>query len=105
MWQAWTNGLLGAWIFISAFMEFSPTLNLWNDLVIGAIVAYVSYTILKDKPWQAWLGIIMGLWLVVAAFIPAMQVGSGYLWNDVISGTLLMIAGFAAVGGGKGVVE
>ncbi len=99
MWQAWTNGLLGVWIFISAFLEFNATLNLWNDLVIGALVAYVSYTILKDKSWQAWLGMIVGIWLIIAAFIPSLQVGFGYLWNDVISGTLIMVAGFGALQG------
>ncbi len=97
MWKAWTNGLLGVWIFISAFLEFNATLNIWNGLVIGAIVAYVSYQLLKAKPWQAWLGVIMGIWLIIAAFIPAFQAGTGYLWNDIISGILIMVAGFGAL--------
>ncbi len=97
MWQAWINGLLGLWVFISAFLEFNATLNIWNDLVIGAIVSYVSYMIIKVKPWQAWLGGIMGVWLIIAAFIPSFQAGAGYLWNDIISGTLIMVAGFGAL--------
>ncbi len=101
MWQAWTNGILGLWIFIAAFLNFAPKGNLWNDLIVGIIAAYVGYLMVKPKPWQGWLGVIVGIWLIIAAFIPALQGGAGNLWNDVISGVLLMVAGFGALGGSK----
>ena len=97
MWQAWTNGILGIWVVIAAFLNFTPSMNVWNDLVIGIVVAYVGYTIVKVKSWQGWLGVIMGLWLVVSVFFPTLLSGAGYLWNDLLSGILIMIAGFGAL--------
>jgi len=98
MWQAWVNGILGLWLIVAAFLGFGATANLWNDLIVGLVVAIVSLTILKEKPWQAWLALILGVWMIIAAFIPSLVSGSGYIYNDVISGLIIAIAGFAALG-------
>ncbi len=41
--------------------------------------------------WQAWTLVILGFWLFLSAFLsfPAM----GNLWNDLIAGVLVGIAG------------
>ncbi len=101
MWQAWVNGLLGVWLFIAAFLNLGAKGNLWDDLIVGIIVAFVGYLMIKDKPWQAWLSIIVGIWLIIAAFIPSLVVGAGNMWNLIISGVLVMIGGFGALGGGS----
>ena len=98
MWQAWTNAVLGLWFVVAAFLGFSPSANLWDNLVIGLFVAATSLTILKDKPWQAWLAAIFGVWMIVAAFVPSLVDGSGYVYNDLISGIIIAIAGFASFG-------
>jgi len=100
-WQGWTTGLLGVWIFIAAFLNFTPTGNLWNDLIVGVIVAIAGYAMIKSKPWQGWLAGIAGVWLVIAAFIPALQAHDGNMWNDTIVGIIFMIAGFAALNQGQ----
>ena len=74
MWQAWTN-----------------------DLIIGIVVAYIGYTIVKIKSLQGWISVVMGLWLIISVFIPALLSGAGYIWNDLLSGILIMIAGFGAL--------
>lgn len=99
MWQAWTNGIIGIWLFIAAFLNFSSTGNLWNDLIIGVIAAVAGFAMVKDKPWQGWLTGLVGLWLIIAAFIPSLVVGAGNAWNAVICGILLMVGGFGALGG------
>ncbi len=101
MWQAWVNGILGIWLFIAAFLNLGAKGNLWDDLIVGIIVAVVGYLMIKEKPWQAWLSIIVGIWLIIAAFIPSLVVGAGNMWNLIISGVLVMIAGFGALGGGQ----
>ncbi len=98
MWQAWTNAVLGSWFVVAAFLGFSPSANLWDNLVIGLVVAATSLTILKDKPWQAWLAAIFGVWMIVAAFVPSLIDGPGYVYNDLISGIIIAIAGFASFG-------
>ena len=98
MWQAWVNGILGIWLVIAAFLNFAPKGNLWDNLIVGVIVAVLGFTMVKAKPWQGWLAGIVGLWLVVAAFIPGLQAHTGNLWNDLICGILVIIAGFGALG-------
>ncbi len=49
MWQAWTVGVLGVWLFIAGFLSFPPTGNLWNDLVVGVIVGVTGFTMIKKK--------------------------------------------------------
>ncbi len=101
MWQAWVNGLIGVYIFIVAFIGFGTTGNLWNDIIVGVVAAGVAFSMIKDKPWQGWLGAIVGIWLIIAAFIPSLLTFTGNEWNLIISGVLLMIAGFGALTGDK----
>ena len=100
-WQGWTVGLLGLWLFIAAFLNMSPVGNLWDNLIVGLVVGIVGFMIVKPKPWQGWLAGILGIWLIIAAFIPSLQAHVANLWNDLITGILLMVAGFAALGKGK----
>ncbi len=97
MWQAWTNGVLGIWLVVAAFLPLSATGNLWDNLIVGIVAGIAGFTMIKEKSWQGWLASIMGLWLIVAAFVPGLQAHTGNLWNDLISGILLMVAGFGAL--------
>ncbi len=97
MWQAWTNGILGIWLFIAAFLNFGPTGNMWDNLIVGVIVAVAGFTMLKEANWEGWLSGVLGIWLIIAAFIPVLQQNAGNLWNGIIVGILLMVAGFAAL--------
>ncbi len=98
MWKGWVNGLLGLWLIIAAFLKFSATAVMWNNLIVGIIVTIVALLMIKEKPWQGWLGTIAGILLFIAAFIKSLQTGAGYLWTDLILGILIAIAGFAALG-------
>lgn len=99
MWQGWVNGILGLWLIVAAFLNFSPKGNLWDNLIVGIIVAVLGFWIVKPKPWQGWLAGIVGILLIIAAFIPSLQVHSANLWVDLIAGILVAIAGFGAIGG------
>lgn len=101
MWQAWTNGILGLWLILAAFLNFSAVGNLWDNLIVGVVVVIVGFLMVSKKSWQGWLSVVMGVWLVIAAFIPGLQAHTGNLWNDLISGIIVAIAGFAALGGGS----
>lgn len=97
--NAWINGILGTWIFVAGFLNFSATGNMWDNLIVGIIVAILGFLMIKPKPWQGWVAGIMGVWLIIAAFIPTLQTGSGNMWNEVISGVIIAIAGYGAIGG------
>lgn len=98
MWQAWTNGILGAWLFISVFLGFALSGNMWNNLIVGIIAAIVALTMLKNKPWQGWLMLVVSIWLIISAFIPNLLTTTGNAWDGIIVGILLMIGGFGALG-------
>ena len=98
MWQSWTNALLGIWLIVAAFLDLHPTMNLWDDLVVGIIVLLTSRTLVRGKPWQGWLASMFGGWMIIAAFIPSLTNGAGYAYNDLISGIIITIAGVATFG-------
>jgi RsiW-degrading membrane proteinase PrsW (M82 family) len=105
MWQGWTNGILGVWLFIAAFLNFAPKDNIWNLLIVGIVAAVVGFAMVKEKPWQGWLTGIVGSWLIIAAFIPALTTQVGNEWNAIISGILLMTGGFAALSETSGTTD
>lgn len=105
MWKAWTNGLLGLWLIIAAFLNMAPSAVMWDNLLVGLIIAIVGILMIKEKPWQGWLGAISGTLLFLAAFIGSLQTGAGYLWTDLILGTLAAVAGFGAMNNQQGGVE
>lgn len=96
IWQAWTNGILGIWLFIAAFLSFSAMGIMWNNLIVGVIVGIAGFTMIKEEAWQGWTAGVLGIWLIIAAFIPALQAHTANMWNGVIVGILLMVAGFGA---------
>ncbi len=101
MWQAWTTGILGLWLIVAAFLKLGPTGVLWDNLIVGIIVAIAGFAMVKVKSWQGWTAGILGLWLIVAAFIPSLRAYTPNLWDDLIVGILVAIAGFGAMGGGN----
>lgn len=100
MWEGWTIGILGAWLALAAFLPFTPRGNTWDDLIVGAVAAIVGFMIVKQKPWQGRTAGIAGVWLLIAAFIPQLVTHNANLWNGLIVGLVLMIAGFGALGSG-----
>ncbi len=98
-WQSWVIAILGVWIFISAFLNLSPTGNLWSNLIVGIVVAMAGFWMVKEKPWQGWLSGLVGLWLIIAAF--ALHAHTANMWNDAIVGLVFMVAGFGAIGSTK----
>ena len=102
MWKSWTNGILGTWLVVTAFLSFSPTGNMWNNLIVGLIVGIIGFAMIKEKPWQGWTAGIVGTWVFIAAFIPALQLHMPNLWNDLLSGILIAVAGYGALGNMSG---
>lgn len=100
-WKAWTVGILGLWLALTAFLTLGQQGNLWDDLIVGSIVAVVGFLMIRgDKAWQGWLSGLLGLWMIFAAFVPDLVAGSGLMWNNLLVGFLIASAGFAALGGG-----
>ncbi|GAA0231742.1 hypothetical protein ACFFQF_25905 [Haladaptatus pallidirubidus] len=106
----WLSGfvsLVGAWIFISAFIY--PTMSItsyWNNIIIGAAIFLVAgYNYYRmTKGLTASVGsssfvALLGLWMILVPF--AMTVGAAF-WSDIVSGVIVaVIAGYNAYAGRK----
>lgn len=96
--KGWIIAILGVWVLLTPFAGFGHRAILWNDLLVGAVLAVTGFTLVKSAAWQGWTAGVLGLWLIVAAFIYGLHVEAGLLWNNVLVGAVTAIAGFATIG-------
>jgi len=47
MWQIWTSGILGIWIILLAFLDFSSTLTTFFLIATGVAVAALNFWLLS----------------------------------------------------------
>ena len=96
MWQGWVNRIIGIWLLLAPFVSMDvPSVKL-NNLYIGVLAAVVSgYTPTKNE-WGCWLGIAAGVWIAFSSFFHLFVQGTGYLWNNVVSGVLIFASGTIA---------
>ncbi len=47
MWQIWTSGILGIWIILLAFLDFSSTLTTFFLVATGAALAALNFWLLS----------------------------------------------------------
>ena len=97
-WEAWTLAVLGLWGIVAPFILKTASLNMWNDIIVGALVAVVGFLLSSKRSWQGWLALAAGAWCY-PGFIPALRTGQGNLWNDIIVGLVVAAAGLLSLGG------
>ncbi|HEY2379623.1 MAG TPA: hypothetical protein VGK48_00455 [Terriglobia bacterium] len=86
--------LLGIWLIIAAIWRFVPVLEAWSDLMAGIVTAILGFSLVGLRPGNGWVAGLAGLWVIVAAFIPELHAGSAILINNIITGLVMMVAGF-----------
>ncbi len=47
MWQIWTSGILGLWVILLAFLDFSSTLTTFFLVITGAVLAALNFWLLS----------------------------------------------------------
>jgi len=92
-------GLLGIWTIVAALWGFAPIGEVWSDLFTGIIVAILGFSLTPGMRGHRWVNGIAGLWMIVSAFIPGFHAGTPLLVNKIISGIVLMVAGFTLPAG------
>lgn len=95
--------LVGIWLVISPFLlgYSGNTSALWNDIISGILVIIFAATqTIQSKEritWPAWISLLIGIWLVLAPFALNNSAVSGTLWNEIISGIIIIaLAAWAA---------
>ncbi|NHN42985.1 hypothetical protein G9C85_15300 [Halorubellus sp. JP-L1] len=92
------TGALGIWIMAFPFLVGSPSLDRWNDVVVGGTVTTLAgYNYSRERarggPSKVISGmlVLLGGWLLFAPFLTG--VTGGRLWNDVAVGVLVAAFG------------
>jgi len=60
----------------------------------GVVTAIVGFSFVGLHRAHGWVCGIAGLWTIVSAFIPGFHAGNAILINNIITGLVLMVAGF-----------
>lgn len=102
VWTSGINVVLGLWLVIAPFLlgYSGLTAALWNDVLIGALIAILA-GIRTAKPLQqegiSWTNVVLGAWLIVAPFVlgygaaqaeSAARVAQS---NDIIVGLVVVV--------------
>ena len=112
----WTSGInvvAGLWLIIAPFVLGYDEIQaaLWNDIVVGIIVAAFAVARVARplmNPGLSWINAVLGLWLIVAPFVlgygrvveaEALAVEGAVggaqtaMWNDIIVGVIILVLG------------
>jgi hypothetical protein len=87
-------GCLGIWLIVAAIWRFVPVLEVWSDLMTGVVAGILGFSLVPLLPGNGWVSGIAGLWMIASAFIPGLHGGAGIFINNVITGLVLVVAGF-----------
>lgn len=96
--------VLGVWLIVAPLaLGYGETAPIWNDILVGIVVAIVAGLNLANPIRHSslsWANVILGIWLLLAPFV--LRYGEDYivsginrpLWNDVALGILIVVLGW-----------
>ncbi len=94
------NVVAGIWLIIAPWvLNYAPGDPKWNDVVFGAIVAFLAFVKIGGAYRSTGISILnaaIGVWLFIAAFtIDATSTAS---WNDIILGVIVFVLAIGSAG-------
>jgi hypothetical protein len=96
MWKPALIGLLGLWLIVAPFVLPTSTSNVFNNWLIGLIVANVAIMMSSQRLWERPLATAAGVWLFICGFVPSLLSGRAVVTNDVLIAVALIVASIAA---------
>jgi hypothetical protein len=106
-WQVTTasglNILAGLWLIISRFILGYSALRgtMWNDVIVGIIIALIAAGKLsrgRSIQWLSWINVVLGLWLIVSPFIFGNAGNTRVLYNEfIVSIVVVILAAWSAL--------
>jgi hypothetical protein len=67
---------------------------MWNDVIVGIIIALIAAgKLFRDRTIQllSWINVVLGLWLIVSPFIFGNAGNTRVLYNEIIVGIVVVI--------------
>jgi SPW repeat len=81
--------ILGAWLFISAFLWPHSSAEMTNTWVLG-VMCVIFALVTMAAPWARYLNTVLAVWLFISAWaIP--DVSAGTVWNNVLVAIAIFI--------------
>jgi hypothetical protein len=81
---------------IEATLDYTPLVNMYNNLFVGLILLIIGFLLIKERPFQGWLSVMFGVWLIFISFIPAFNTSPSNKYNNFVMGLLISINGLSA---------
>jgi len=97
MWQGWVSIFLGVWLAVAPFSPLDVPWIMLNNIFVGVAAVLASGSIPIKKVKLSWLGVAAGTWVVLSTYFRIFVTGEGYLWNNIISGVFILMAGSLAL--------
>lgn len=95
-WPRWVNLVLGAWLFISAFIWPHTASSQANTWIVGALMAGAAIWAMFAPPVR-WVNTVLAIWLFISTFfIP--HVTTGTVWNNAIVAILVFLVSLVPSG-------
>ena len=97
------NILAGLWLIISRFILGYSALRgtMWNDVIVGIIIALIAAGKLsrgRSIQWLSWINVVLGLWLIVSPFIFGNAGNTRVLYNEfIVSIVVVILAAWSAL--------
>jgi len=95
-WPRGVNIVLGAWLFISAFVWPHTDSSATNTWIVGLLIV-VGAIIALYVPWVRWVHAVLAVWLFLSTLVFP-HVDAGTMWNNTIVAILVFL--LALVPGG-----
>lgn len=94
----WVNVLVGAWLFVSAFLWPHTSSQYTNTWLMGIISVAVAVVAMGATGFR-YINTAVGAWLIISAFaLPTISMGTR--WNNLIVG--IVIGALSLVGRSSG---
>jgi hypothetical protein len=91
--------IVGAlWLVVSPWMlaYAGQALALWNNLIVGVVVAVLAGLGLARPDQSSWgngIILVLGLWLIAAPFVLGFAATPSLLWNNLVVGVVVAALG------------
>lgn len=90
--------LVGVWEIVAAFIlgYSSSSAAIWDAILLGVAVAVLGgWAAMTGKQGTIkaleWVNVCLGVWLIVAPFLLGYSSLAGPLWNDIITGIVVVL--------------
>lgn len=91
------NLLLGLWLIAAPFvLTYTTATARGNDVALGIIIATIAAVRVFGAyraAWLSWTNALAGVWLIIAPFVLGYGGYAHPMWNDIITGALVVLFG------------